>query len=172
MGQDFRKDKKMQQIQDEKKEKIANLPMNQFINGNFENGKKVALYILSDHAQVEEDMRMCQALVHQLRHTKSIIIAYKEQYDADKVIKYSELAKRTMTREELFGEITLEKGRIWGTLADLRFRLFQVMLQKMSNEPNALTPVVYDQFVKNVEKALADMGLELFPTKIVAFDLE
>jgi len=160
------------EMEKEKQEETKNLPVNRFLNDMTKKGKlkysmadKVRKYILANPDPAEDKMRMCNALLHEIRFHKDRSEFYLQEHikaiNGD-TTDIKDQHGRTMTPEQLYLQYVAEKQATWTTLSRLRQNVGK-LLETCSEEVFSLE--MYNSFVESLERVVKELGFDLFPTK-------
>jgi len=158
---------------EEKLEQQRNLdlPINKFLNSRTEEGKfkypvakKLREYFINNPDPVLADIRLCNALLHELRWRQSQGKKYLENYHTSGEITMRDKNGGTMTKEDCYLAYISEKQNEHLVLSKLRELLTTRLLNKCDDV--ILTFDDYNTFVMQISKKVEDLGHELFPTKV------
>jgi len=165
------KQKRMTEELKQKHEENMALPINQFLNMKEKDGKfkyplaeKLRKYFVNNPDPVLNDMRLSNALLHQVRWHKEQAFKYRKEYESptDDGVKDRNGVK--MERADLYLAYISDTQNIHIALSKLREHLVSKLLAKCDGE--VFTLYQYDDFVRKTEQKVSEMGYELFPVEV------
>jgi len=155
---------------EEKKEQLEKLPVNtQFLKCFDENGgfkypivDKIMRYENYRLANIEDYMRQVAAYIAQIRHHQNRIVRLEEQYDG--VVVECDERGRLYSKPEIQLLIVSEKIAIPRDLEAIRDYCVHKILLLIDGE--RFTGEQFNHYICMVNKAVYDLGYDLFPDKI------
>ena len=147
----------------EKQEKIRDLPMNKFLNGNLPSAAVLRNYHEQHLEPVITKMRVVKGGIEDIRHYKLKLQNYKKQYTEGPIIEKNQYGL-VMTKEEVHNEIT----KIGNVLIDERLTDIRTWIADglMAMIDDVFVAEKFDEFVMNCINVLKGDGYDLFPKEI------
>jgi len=152
------------------KEDMA-LPVNRFLNAKNDDGElkypiavKLRKYFIDNPDPILDDMRMTNALLHQLRWNKQQSVKYLAQYEADGSGNMKDREGNPLGKDDCYLAHVSCKQNEYGLLSQLRNSIVNKMLPKCDGE--IFTFENFNEYVSKVEDLLEKEGHELFPKEL------
>lgn len=152
------------------------LPINKFLNETDKDGalkypmaKVLQNYFIIDVEPVLIGMRVCNALLHEIRfHKERAKKYYQASLDGkDKTDMYDKKGNM-MSREECYIAYISETQTIQIVIGQLRKELMDNLLIKVDND--IFTFDKYNEYLEKVIKKVKELGYDLFPDKITLIE--
>lgn len=153
-----------------------NMPMNKFLNETNKEGtlKYPMAQILRDYFLMNPDavlngVRMCNALLHEIRFHKNQAKKYYQSSlnDKDKVKMFDKFGK-LMTKEDCYLKWINETQANYLVLSNLRTYLTQNLLAMVDND--LFTFEQYNGYLEKVIAKVKGLGYDLFPKKVTLIE--
>jgi len=162
-----RKEVKEQQKQHEEN---MRLPINQFLNVRNEDGsykfpvaERLRKYFVNNPDPVLDDMRLANALLHELRWRKTMSIKYLSAYNLpeDVEIELKNNKGEPMSKGDCYLSYIAETQSLHIVLSKLRAHITNSLLGKADGTIFTLEQA--NEFILKVEQKVKELGYTLFP---------
>jgi len=162
---------KMSRKQQLEHQQNMELPINKFLNSTNEKGEakypiasKLRKYFLDNPDPILTDMRMSNALLHELRWHKEQLVSYLLAHKTNNSNNLKDKNGDLMSNANCYLAYISETQNIHIVLSKLREHLVSKLLPKCDG--HLLTFELYDEFVRKTEDKVKEMGYDLFPSKV------
>ena len=161
----------MSREQQLKIKKDMELPVNKFLNAKDKDGNakysvaaKLYKYFVNNPDPILDDMRLANALLHNVRWHKSQSAKYLDNFTREGKIDIKDKEGKIMEKDECYlAHISSEQNTHIG-VSNLREHLSNKMLSKVDGD--FFTFDQYNEFIEKVGKKLEELGFELFPCEV------
>ena len=168
---DKKRNQKMSREQQKTHKKNMALPQNKFLNAVDDEGKikypiaiKLRKYYISNPDPVLDDLRLANAYLAQVRWSISQAKKYLKNYEGKEAITVRDKHGDIMERDDCYNSYIASEQNIYLVLSKLREHLSSTLLAKCEKDFFSLDQ--YDEFVGKIDKIVAELGFELFPSEI------
>lgn len=161
----------MSRAQQDEHNKQMELPVNKFLNMmndkgeiKYEIASVVRKYALSNPDPALDQMRLCNALVHELRVHKKRAMDYLSAYESNNPIELRNEHGTILDKGDCYLRYVAERQNCHLVLSKLRAQLIGKLLEKCDGDV-----FTFDQYNDYVIKCIArvkEMGYELFPVNV------
>jgi hypothetical protein len=127
--------------------------------------EKIKKYALNNPDPVLNDVRLINAMLHELRFHKNQSIKYLYEFNKEEgMIELVNNQNKVMSKEECYLNYISESHQIHTVLSRMREKLVTNLLSKCDGF--MFTFEQYNQYVLDLEKVITKLGYVLFPTKV------
>lgn len=169
---DKRREKILAKMKEEQQVKTMDLPVNRLLNMVDENGKlkyaiadKLRKYALANPDPALNDLRMSNALLHELRWHKGNALKYMLEYENPSEDGLKDNRGNKMTKNDCYLAYISENQNVHVVLSKMREHITGQLLSKCDGV--IFTLEQYDEFVTKTEAKVKEMGYELFPVEVI-----
>ena len=167
------KQRRMVEEQKQKHEENMKLPINQFLNAKNEDGSdkypvaaKLRKYFINNPDPILNDMRMANALLHELRWRKSQAIKHLYSYNLPEgtEIELKNKNGELMTKGDCYLTYIAETQSIHMVLSKLREHLSSALIAKIDG--TFFTFEMANDFVSKIDAKVKELGYTLLPDSV------
>jgi len=161
-------------VQKAKEQEQENMrkPINQILNAVKEDGKtlkyniaqRLRPYFVANPDPIHNDMRLSNALLHEIRWRKKEALMYKMFYDGKLPTAPLDKYGKPMERDDCYLAYISQTQNVHIALSKLREHLTSKLLPKVDGA--LFTLEQFEDFVLKTEKIINELGYVLFPTEI------
>ena len=158
-----------ERVQAKEVEENMKSPVNQFLNktGEYPMAEKMRAYIVNNPDPIMDKMRMCNALLHEIRFHKENTKQYLDEHVKVKSLNepssMTDEHGRPMNAEQLYLKHIVEEQAMHISLSRLRDALGHLL----ATCDDDIFPIAkFDSYLAAVEKIVTELGLVLFPTAV------
>ncbi len=175
MTQNKRYVDKMKEQQKIEHQKNLELPINKFLNAKLDDGTlkyplavKLRTYFINNPDPILNDMRMANALLHELRLRKNNSLKYRLAFEKGEPTDMFDKHEKMMPTDDCYLAHISETHNVHLVLSKLREHLVTNLLAKCDNDLFNFDQ--YDEFVNKIDKIVTTLGFVLFPDKVVLIE--
>ncbi len=168
---DKKRRQKMITEQQIKPKESIDLPQNRFLNEKDDKGEikypiatKLRKYFIANPDPIITDMRMANAILHEIRWNLQQSGKYWINYQGKEAVTMRDKQGRIMEKDDCYLAHISSKQNIHIALSKLREHLSNRLLSKC--EADFFTFDQYNEFVGKIDKIVTELGYELFPDEV------